>query len=141
VGGDSLEFEITEGCLMHKTDDVQRTLLELQAMGARLAIDDFGTGYSSLAYLKQLPIHTLKIDRSFVVDIGVDADDTAIVETVVALGHSLKLRVAAEGVETQRQDEFLKQLGCDLGQGYLFSRPMEVDAMTDQLRVSGALRG
>lgn len=134
VRGDQLEFEITEGCLMRKTDDVQRTLLELQTMGAHLAIDDFGTGYSSLSYLKRLPIHTLKIDRSFVVDIGVDADDTAIVETVVALGHNLQLRVVAEGVETHLQHDFLATLGCDQGQGYLFSRPLEADAMAEHLR-------
>lgn len=134
VRGDQLEFEITEGCLMRKTDDVQRTLLELQTMGAHLAIDDFGTGYFSLSYPKRLPIHTLKIDRSFVVDIGVDADDTAIVETVVALGHNLQLRVVAEGVETHLQHDFLATLGCDQGQGYLFSRPLEADAMAEHLR-------
>ncbi|HEX5783372.1 MAG TPA: EAL domain-containing protein [Burkholderiaceae bacterium] len=141
VRGDGLEFEITEGCLMRQTEDVQRTLLELQAMGAHLAIDDFGTGYSSLAYLKRLPIHTLKIDRSFVVDIGVDADDTAIVETVVALGHNLHLRVVAEGVETPLQRDFLATLGCDHGQGYLFSRPLEEAAMTEHLRQAASPDG
>lgn len=133
VGAEALTFEITEGCLMSKTEDVVRTLQDLSAMGAHIAVDDFGTGYSSLSYLKRLPIDTLKIDRSFVMDIGDDADDTAIVEAVVAMAHGLKLRVIAEGVETQPQLDFLRAQGCNQFQGYLFSRPLRPEAMAGLL--------
>ena len=109
---------------MNRTDEVVATLSRLSDLGLRLAIDDFGTGYSSLSYLRRLPIDTLKIDRSFVMDIGDDPDDTAIVVAVISMARSLKLKVIAEGVETPQQLEFLREQGCDQYQGYLVSRPI-----------------
>ena len=101
------------------------TLLRtLEHMGIKLSIDDFGTGYSSLSYLKRFPIHTLKIDRSFVSEVTTDQDDAAIVKAIISLAHSLKIQVVAEGVETKEQMEFLRVRHCDLAQGFLFSRPV-----------------
>ena len=119
-----LELELTEGMLMHHAEDTVLTLARLDEMGVRLAIDDFGTGYSSLSYLKRFPIHTLKIDRSFVRDISTDPDDAAIVTAIVAMARSLNLNVTAEGVETDEQAAFLRSLACDLVQGFHFGRPM-----------------
>src|SRR4028118_863325 len=99
-------------------------LSRLREMGVGISIDDFGTGYSSLAYLKRLPADALKIDRSFVAGLGEDLEDTAIVSMVVELAHTLGMGVVAEGVETEAQAALLKDLGCDLGQGYRFSRPL-----------------
>ena len=93
-------------------------------MGIRLAIDDFGTGYSSLSYLKRLPVHRLKIDRAFVQELDEASDDAAIVQAIISLGKSLRLEVTAEGVETLFQETLLKRLGCNQGQGYLYSRPL-----------------
>ena len=119
-----LELELTEGMLMHHAEDTVRTLARLDEMGVRLAIDDFGTGYSSLSYLKRFPIHTLKIDRSFVQDLSTDPDDAAIVTAIVAMARGLNLNVTAEGVETEAQAAFLRSLSCDLAQGFHFGRPM-----------------
>ncbi len=119
----SLDLEITESVLMDQSETGIRTLRRLRALGVRLVLDDFGTGYSSLSYLKHLPLDTIKIDRSFVAGIEEKAD-RSIVEAVVALAHGLGIGVVAEGIETERQAERLLALGCDLGQGYLFSRPV-----------------
>ena len=122
-----LELELTESILMHDADSSASMLGALKAMGVKLAIDDFGTGYSSLSYLRRFPIDTLKIDQSFVRDIGTDDDDATIVSAVIGMGINLKQRVIAEGVETAEQLAFLRARQCAGGQGFLFSRPMPAD--------------
>jgi diguanylate cyclase (GGDEF)-like protein/PAS domain S-box-containing protein len=119
-----LDLEVTESHAMQSADATILTLRELKALGVRISIDDFGIGYSSLSYLKRLPIDTLKIDQSFVRDITTDPDDAAIATAIIALAHTLKLQVVAEGVETQEQLSFLAARHCDRMQGYLFSRPL-----------------
>jgi diguanylate cyclase (GGDEF)-like protein/PAS domain S-box-containing protein len=123
IDADSLWLEITETALMADTNAAGRALRDLRGLGLHLSVDDFGTGYSSLTYLKRFPVEAIKIDRSFVTGLGLEADDTSIVEAVVRLGHSLGLSVVAEGVETPLQLNRLRELGCDKGQGYLFGRP------------------
>jgi PAS domain S-box-containing protein len=127
-----LEIELTESSLMENVERVQGRLAELKALGVSLSLDDFGTGYSSLAYLKQFSLDKLKIDRSFVRDLPDNADDAAIARTVIAMGHQLRMVVAAEGVETEAQAAFLREIGADELQGYHFGRPVaasEIEAL------------
>jgi diguanylate cyclase (GGDEF)-like protein len=123
-----LELELTESSIMKNAEYAVRTLGELREMGVRISIDDFGTGYSSLGYLKRLPIDTLKIDQSFVRDVTFDADDAALVAAIITLAHNLRLRVVAEGVETEEQLRLLHLLRCDEFQGYLHSKPLPAEA-------------
>jgi len=136
-----IELEVTESTAMDKPELTLSILDQLAAMDVMLAIDDFGTGYSSLAYLKHLPIKRLKLDRSFVQDLETDANDAAICSATIALGHSLGLELVAEGVETEAQRDFLARLGCDMLQGYLFSRPMPFDATVAYLKAHLPLNG
>jgi diguanylate cyclase (GGDEF)-like protein/PAS domain S-box-containing protein len=123
-----LEIELTESMMMHNIEAAVATLGKLKGMGIKLSIDDFGTGYSSLNYLKRFPIDVLKIDQSFVRDITSDADDAAIARSIITLAHSLKLKVIAEGVETEAQLNYLGAHHCDVIQGYYYSQPMPADA-------------
>jgi diguanylate cyclase (GGDEF)-like protein len=141
VAPELLELELTESVIM---DDIQTSsilLRDLKEMGVHISMDDFGTGYSSLSMLKRLPLDTLKIDQSFVRDITTDPDDAAIVDAVISLAHSLRLRVIAEGVETSQQLDFLRSRGCDEVQGYLYSRPLPVAGIEAWLREFNAEHG
>jgi diguanylate cyclase len=124
VASSSFCLEITESAIMDDPVRALQTLERLYAMGIQLSIDDFGTGYSSLAYLKRLPVHELKIDKSFVMNMEHEADDATIVRSTVDLGHNMGLRVVAEGIESQASLQLLARMGCDQGQGYYISRPM-----------------
>ncbi|WP_176060026.1 EAL domain-containing protein [Paraburkholderia sp. BCC1876] len=134
-----LELELTESTIMRNAEEAVLMLNELHALGIGLAIDDFGTGYSSLSYLKRFPVDRLKIDRSFVSDIGVSADDETITSAIIALAHSLKLQVIAEGVETSAQLDFLRERECDEMQGFYFAKPMGTEAIAKLLQ-GGAQR-
>lgn len=128
-----LSIEITEGLLLHASDNVKNKLLRFRDAGIQVAIDDFGVGYSALSYLKRFDIDYLKIDQSFIQNLETDQNDLVLSEAIVIMAHRLGLKVIAEGVETQAQRQLLLEIGCDYGQGYLFSRPLPVKAFEDFL--------
>ncbi len=131
-----LELEITESCIMENPHDAVTKINDLNSLGINFSIDDFGTGYSSLSYLKRFKVENLKVDKSFVMDIKVDANSAEIIKAIIAMAHSLSLKVTAEGVETVDQMEFLKENNCDLLQGFLFCRPVPADDITRLLEKS-----
>ncbi|MCB5184851.1 EAL domain-containing protein [Methylobacillus gramineus] len=137
---DCLELEITESMIMQNAEHASEILQHFRDLGTHVLIDDFGTGYSSLAYLKHFPIDSLKIDRSFVRDVPQDSDDAAITQAIIAMAHSLKIKVVAEGVENQAQLEFLRAQSCDQLQGYIFSRPLPAADFAGMLRFDTAKR-
>jgi EAL domain-containing protein (putative c-di-GMP-specific phosphodiesterase class I) len=124
-----IELELTESVIMRDSPEVAQRLRELTALGIRLAVDDFGTGYSSFGYLRTFPIHALKIDRSFVRDIDRDPNSAALAEAIIAMASSLRLKVVAEGVETNAQLAQLRRFGCQEMQGYIFSKPLPPDEL------------
>jgi len=129
-----IDLEITESLIM---EDIQGNIAKLnsvRALGMKIAVDDFGTGYSSLGYLAKLPVQALKIDRSFITDMHKDADAMSLVSTIISLAHSLRLKVIAEGVETEEQAKFLHLLRCDEMQGYLFSKALPFAEITGLLQ-------
>jgi diguanylate cyclase (GGDEF)-like protein/PAS domain S-box-containing protein len=126
-------LEITETVLMEDAESTSAALAELKHLGVRLTVDDFGTGYSSLAYLRRLPVDELKVDRAFVAGLLADPEASAIVAAIINLAHTLGLAAVAEGVETAEQLDRLRELGCDIGQGYYFGRPLPADALADRL--------
>jgi len=132
----ALDLEVTESLIM---DDIAGNIGKLnavRALGIEISIDDFGTGYSSLAYLAKLPVHTLKIDRSFVITMDQDPNAMTLVSTIISLAHSLRLNVVAEGVETESQANTLRLLRCDTMQGYLISKPVSAEATEKLLEAS-----
>ena len=129
LGPEFLELELTESSIMSNAEATIVVLTKLQTMGIAISVDDFGTGFSSLSYLKRLPIDSLKVDQSFVRELATDPDDAALVMAIVSLAHTLRLRVVAEGVETQEQLRFLRLLRCDEIQGYLISKPLPVEGI------------
>lgn len=134
IDGRRLELEVTESTIMREPEKATEAMIEFQHMGIKLAIDDFGTGYSSLAYLKRLPLDRLKIDRSFVMDIGEQSGSEAICQTIISLSNSLGLDTVAEGVEQQHHADFLREAGCEIAQGYLFSKPLPPDELAEQCK-------
>jgi len=138
INPSSLELEITESVVMSHGESTVAILENLKSIGVQIAIDDFGTGYSSLAYLKRFPIDTLKVDRSFIRDIPADSGDMKITRAIIAMAHSLKLKVVAEGVETAEQLKFLRAQHCDAVQGYFLYRPLPQDEVPHALRLNRA---
>jgi EAL domain-containing protein (putative c-di-GMP-specific phosphodiesterase class I) len=140
----ALELEITESVLLQNVGEITAKVIELRDMGVGIAIDDFGTGYSSLNYLHRLPVTTLKIDQSFVAQIGgartTRGDGGPIVRTIIALAHNLGMTVVAEGVETERQRRLLVEWGCEVLQGFLLAHPVTADEIGERLRTSASRR-
>jgi EAL domain-containing protein (putative c-di-GMP-specific phosphodiesterase class I) len=128
-----LQLEVTESMVMRNVSRAVKVLEAIRSRGVRLAIDDFGTGYSSMSLMKQLPIDTIKIDRSFVRELPTDSEDCAIVQAIISMAKALGLAIIAEGVETEEQETFLRDHGCDEMQGFLFSRPVAADALAELL--------
>jgi EAL domain-containing protein (putative c-di-GMP-specific phosphodiesterase class I) len=128
-----IDLEITESLIMQDIEANIEKLKNVRALGLSIAIDDFGTGYSSLAYLAKLPVETIKIDRSFIITMLNDPDRATLVQTVISLARSLKLKVVAEGVDSEEQAKFLKLIRCDQMQGYLFSKPVPLAALVTLL--------
>ena len=128
-----LKLELTESIVIENVEETIAKMSELRALGVSFSMDDFGTGYSSLQYLRRLPLDQLKIERSFVRDITQNSNDAAIVKTIIAMGRALGLEVIAEGVETVEQKDFLMAQGCEMYQGYLFARPLAMDALEQLL--------
>jgi diguanylate cyclase (GGDEF)-like protein len=129
-----LEIELTESAVMHNAASSTAILEQLSRLGVHISIDDFGTGYSSLNYLRRFPLDKLKIDRSFIKDLVANPEDAAIVHAIISLAHSLRLKVIAEGVETEQQLEFLRELGCDQYQGFFCSPAMDPEAFAEMMR-------
>jgi len=121
-------IEITEGVLMDLVGNIEEKLMGFHNAGIHIAIDDFGTGYSSLSYLKKFNVDYLKIDRSFTANLAPDSSELAICEAIIEMAHRLKIKVIAEGIETEAQLHLLEEIHCDFGQGYLFAKPMPADA-------------
>jgi EAL domain-containing protein (putative c-di-GMP-specific phosphodiesterase class I) len=140
INANHLDIELTESAVMNNVKESIAILNTLKEMGAKISIDDFGTGYSSLSQLKQLPLDELKIDRSFITDIGAENNNDAIVLAIISMAHSLGLNVVAEGVETEKQLNFLKKHKCNVYQGYLFSAAVSADDFGLMLK-SKALKG
>ena len=136
LSADQVEIEITETMLMEDISAAQVAVERFQEIGVKLAIDDFGTGYSSLNYLKKFPINTVKVDRSFVMDIPDNVDDMAITSAVIAMAHELKMEVVAEGVETAEQFDFLATHNCEYAQGWLFSKPIPLPDLIEYVKKS-----
>jgi EAL domain-containing protein (putative c-di-GMP-specific phosphodiesterase class I) len=129
IDGANLMLEVTESVLMEDREPIIRDLEALRALGVRIAIDDFGTGYSALSYLREFPIDTVKMDRSFVHNLGEGSADAALVRSVVELGEALDMQIIAEGIEGQGQLDTVTGLRCDIGQGYFFAPPLDAEAM------------
>ena len=138
VAPSCLTLEITEGTLVEDPERARAAIAKLRTIGVSISLDDFGTGYSSLAYLKRLPLDEIKLDKTFVLGLGVDADpaDMAIVRAVVAMARPLQCQVVAEGVENLETWTFLRELGCDLAQGYFLSRPLPAAALEQWARTA-----
>jgi len=135
---DLLTLEVTEGVFLQDSQRALVVLNDLKVLGVTLALDDFGTGYSSLNYLRQFPVDVVKIDQAFVADLGLDDASRAIVSAIVELSHALRIKVVAEGVETDRQRTEVIDLGCDGSQGFFFSRPLPAGRLDDLMRYDAA---
>jgi len=134
VPGSALVLEITEGLMLDRTEVAVANLLKYRQGGMQFAIDDFGTGYSSLSYLQQLDADYLKIDRSFVMELGRDRGSLVLCEAIIDMAHKLGLKVIAEGIENEIQRDLLIRAGCDYGQGYLFSRPVPEEVLIELMQ-------